>query len=96
MHGLLGSEAYSRHMFDNSRAYRFNPIIFEQLTYAIGLLSKEKINILCKSGKNTPNRIRSYFEKQTYSFWESDKAYTQQNLIERFKKMEQLIKDLTI
>lgn len=94
VHRLLGPEAYSRHMFDNSRAYRFNPIIFEQLTYAIGLLSKEKINILCKSN-NTPNRIRSYFKKQTDSFWESDKAYTQQNLIERFQKMEQLIKDLT-
>lgn len=92
---ILGEYAYSRQMFDEKRAYRFNPILFEVLTHSISKLTDDKKNILLKNKKTTADRLKSYFKNKPDNYWENDKAYTQQELIKRFGDMEAQIKNLT-
>lgn len=92
---ILDDFAFSRKMFDTNRAFRVNNIIFELLTFGFSGLTKEKVNQFKNKKNNISERIKSYFKGKPASFWESDYAYSQKGILERFADMEQLMKNLT-
>jgi hypothetical protein len=92
---ILGEFAFSRKMFDTNRAFRVNNVIFELLTFGFSGLTKEKVNQFKNKKNNISERIKSYFKEKPASFWESDYAYSQKGILERFENMEKLMKNLT-
>jgi hypothetical protein len=93
--GTLGDKAFSRSLFDDSRTYGHNNIMFELITYGISILSKEKRKKIVEQTTNFKQIISSYFSEKKDSFWDYEIAYAQDSLRKRFEEIEILFKKLT-
>lgn len=90
----LGEKAFSRSLFDNTRVYPHNNIMFELLTYGISIIPKDNRNKLKEPKTNFKETIIKHFEEKPDRFWDTDTAYTKENLIKRFKEIETLFRQL--
>ena len=90
----FGDKAFSRSLFDSSRLYGHNSILFELLTYGVSIFPKEKRNRLLSPEINFKQTISDHFSKKSDRFWETDYAYSQENLRKRFEETELIFKKL--
>jgi hypothetical protein len=92
----LGENAFSRSLFDNSRTYPHNNIMFELITYGISILSKKQRERLLDPNTHFKDIIIKHFEEKPDKYWDTDMAYTKENLIKRFTEIETLFKKLVL
>ena len=90
---LFGENPYSRLIFDGPKKHGHSNILFELLTYGFSFFSADQSNEVLKSPDKFKNRIKDYFKNKDEAFWEYEIAYTQENLIKRFKEIELLFKE---
>lgn len=90
----LGKQAFSRGLFDNSRGYGHNSIMFELITYGFSIISQEKRSRILRDGMDLKSIISKHFELQKDSFWDYEIAYSQESLRKRFEDIEVLFKRL--
>jgi hypothetical protein len=92
----LGENAFSRSLFDDSRVYPHNNIMFELITYGISIFPKTKRNKLKKPETNFKDIIVKHFEEKPEKFWDTDIAYSKENLIKRFIEIETIFRKLML
>ena len=90
----LGDKAFSRSLFDDTRSYGLNNIIYELLTYGVSLVPKEKRGKLIDPATNFKQIISTHFSEKKDSYWEYENAYTKENLRRRFEEIEIIIKKI--
>lgn len=95
LYSVFGNHAFSRSMFDDSRQFGHNSILFELMTYAVSILSSDIRTQLTSPDLKFKELIVSHFKSKPDRFWETDFAYTQENLRKRFEEIEQLVKNIT-
>lgn len=92
----LGDKAFSRSLFDESRSFGLNNIMFELITYAISIIPKDKRKKLTEPSKNFKQIISNHFAEKKDNYWEYENAYTRENLRKRFEEIEIMIKKITL
>lgn len=87
INSIFGKKPFSRSLFDDSREYPLNTIIYELLTYSISLDKTENKNKLLN---NIPYKdsVIKYFSDKKIQFWEYENQYSKENLLKRFKEIE--------
>jgi len=90
----LGEKAFSRSLFDDSRSFGLNNIMFELITYAVSIVPNDKRNKLLDPSISFKAVISNHFSKKEASYWEYENAYTRDNLKKRFEEIELLIKNI--
>lgn len=89
---VLGEKTFSRAMFDESRVYNHNNIIFELLTYMISILPTEARAKILSNKSHFASAIRTHFANQPAKFWDGEYAYTIEGVTKRFEGIEKFIK----
>lgn len=92
----FNENCFSRSLFDNSRKYGHNNILFELLTYGFSLLTNEERNSFLMQGDVFKEKIILHFKNKDENFWEHENAYTQENLKRRFEEIELLFKKMAL
>lgn len=92
---VFDENCFSRSLFEESKKYGHNNILYELLTYGLSLLSKEERNNLVHQESNFKNEIISHFKNKEENFWEYENAYTLENLKKRFEEIELLFKKIS-
>lgn len=90
----LGVNAFSRSLFDDSRKYGHNNVMFELLTYGVSIVPKEKRKIITDPKSNFRQIVIDHFSSKRDGFWEYESTYSQENLRKRFEEIELLFKKL--
>lgn len=91
---VLGEKAFSRALFDDSRSYGLNNIMFELITYGISIVPNDKRKKLSEPSTNFKQTIINHFSDKKDSFWEYENAYTRENLRKRFEEIELMIRKI--
>ncbi len=92
----LDGNAFARRLFDPNRIFNHNNIMFELLTYGVGLLnSDQRIQIFQHQKQQTKQQIISFFAQQSPRFWETEWANTQEGVKQRFEAIVNFIKQLS-
>lgn len=91
----LGEKAFCRSLFDSTKSYPLNTIMYELITYSISLIPGEKRNKLLQQKNLFKQSASDYFAQKKTDFWEYENAYTKENLIKRFQEIEELTKNIT-
>lgn len=94
IYSIFGDNCFSRSIFDDSKKFGHNNIIFELLTYGLSLLDKERRNKITSKETDFREIIISHFKEKDDNFWDYENAYTQENLKKRFAEIEQIFKNL--
>lgn len=95
LYEFFGDNAFSRNLFDDSRTYGHNNIMFELLTYGFSLLSSAQRKELMISRPDIVSKsIVAFFANKNESFWDYDSAYSQEGVRTRFSEIEILFKSL--
>ncbi len=94
LYSVFDNHAFSRSMFDDSRQYGHNSIIFELMTYGVSILPSDKRNLLATPELKFKETVINHFISKPHRFWETDYSYTQENLRKRFEEIEQLVKKI--
>jgi hypothetical protein len=92
----LGERAFSRSLVDDEGSYPLNNIMFELITYGISIIPKSKRHKLKESKTGFKEIITQHFANKKDSFWDSERAYSKENLRKRFEEIEILFKRLTL
>jgi hypothetical protein len=88
----LGVNAFSRSLFDDTRKYGHNNIMFELLTYGVSIIPKDKRKVISTSNNSFKQSIILHFSEKKDGYWDYENAYTQENLRKRFEEIEILFK----
>ncbi len=92
----FSENCFSRSLFDDSRKYGHNNILFELLTYGFSLLTTDERNNFLKQSDVFKEEIILHFKNKDESFWEHENAYTQENFKKRFEEIELLFKKMSL
>ncbi|MBU0487011.1 MAG: DUF262 domain-containing protein [Bacteroidetes bacterium] len=91
---VFKDNCFSRFLFDDSKKYGHNNILFELLTYGVSRLTTEQRDLIKNSPAKFSSEIINHFRNKEISFWDYEVAYTQENLRGRFEEIEMLFKKL--
>lgn len=90
----LGVNGFSRSLFDDSKSFPHNNIMYELITYGISILSKPKRLKLKAPETQFKEKLIKYFAEKPDKYWDTDIANTKENLIRRFSEIESFFKEI--
>ncbi len=91
LHSIIEEPCFSRSVFNDSKSYIHNNILFEVLTYGFSKIRIEDFPKLLKKKAEIKSELIEYFRNQNVQFWDRDFAYSKEGLEKRFKEMEVFI-----